>query len=72
MKQHHGIKVGDLVKFKHHILKGDHGRLVTELWTDEGHLAQFKQTVEHIRLLGDSSGRWYLASDFDVLSRGRE
>ena len=72
MKQHHGIKVGDLVKFKHHIFDGlQPVHLVAEAWTSkEGN--GYGGPGEHIMLHGNHVQMEYRAKNFVVISRGRK
>jgi len=66
-KQRHGIKVGDLVKFKHHIFDGMQPvHLVTEILAP----STYSDTV-NIRLYGNS-GITHRAKNFIVISRGRQ
>ena len=66
-KQRHGIKVGDLVKFKHHIFDGLMPvHLVTEVLT----LDHVLPTTVNIRLHGNS-GITHRASAFVVVKRAR-
>jgi hypothetical protein len=69
MVKHHGIKVGDLVKFKHHMFD-EHQPvwLVTESWsaTDANY-----RTTYYLRIHNDkrSQTSQHLASNFIVISR---
>ena len=67
VRQHHGIKVGDLVKYKHHMF-GEHGaiHLVTKAWCAAG--ADYAPS--HYIILHDGDGIQHAASNFIVISRG--
>ncbi len=63
MTKHHGIKVGDLVKFKHHMF--DEHRpvfLVTEAWA-----SGYKRGSQSIKVHGLAQSQ--RASNFIVVSR---
>lgn len=67
--EHHGIKIGDLVKFKHHIFDGLMPvHLVTEVLTLD-HVRSMPTTV-NIRLHG-TSGITHRATAFVVVKRAR-
>jgi acyl-CoA hydrolase len=64
-KQTHGIKIGDLVKFKHHIFEGDRApvHLVTEVFVRDN-----PERSVNIRLHGNS-GITHRASAFVMVKR---
>jgi hypothetical protein len=68
IKQHHGIKIGDLVMFKHHMsnrLKPV--RLVAEV--PRGMLTTSRGKVPYIRLSNDAPNQRHRADDFVIVSR---
>ena len=68
-KQHHGIKVGDLVKFKHHIFDGLMPiHLVTEVCVLDIYGVVRDDEVVNIRLHGNS-GITHRANNFVVVRR---
>ena len=68
MRQHHGIKVGDLVKFKHHMFDGLGAvHLVAEIMGTIVTASQGK--VPYIRLSNTPSNQRHRADDFIVVSR---
>jgi len=68
-KQYHGIKVGDLVKFKHHIFDGLMPvHLVTEVCVLDIYGVVMEPEVMNIRLHGNS-GITHRANSFVVVKR---
>jgi len=73
--KNHGIKIGDLVKFKHHIFEGDRApvHLVTEVFVrvcvrDTYGVVREKGELVNIRLHGNS-GITHRANNFVVVKR---
>jgi hypothetical protein len=73
MRQHHGIKVGDLVKFKHDMFENlGTVHLVTEVLVSDVKVACASNDVAvNIRLHGNS-GITHRAHNFIVISKGRK
>tara|TARA_R110002020_G_scaffold53950_2_gene150754 strand:- start:245 stop:457 length:213 start_codon:yes stop_codon:yes gene_type:complete len=70
MKQHHGIQVGDLVKYKHTMFEaGGEVHLVAEAWTSKVGVARDGPST-HIVLHGHNMQ--HRAKNFVVISRGRK
>ena len=68
-KQNHGIKIGDLVKFKHHIFDGLQPiHLVTEVCVRDTYGVVRDDAVVNIRLHGNS-GITHRANNFVVVRR---
>ena len=68
MVKHHGIKVGDLVKFKHHIFDEHQPvHLVAEITGTIVTASQGK--VPYIRLNNTPSNQRHRADDFVIVSR---
>ena len=70
MIKHHGIKVGDLVRFKHHIFdeyKPVH--LVAEIVGSIEMLTTRGEKVKYIRLSNTPSNQRHRADDFVIVSR---
>ena len=71
MRQYHGIKVGDLVRFKHHIFD-EHKpvHLVAEVLGTVTVASRYKdQTTHYIRLITDHPQDRHRADDFVIVSR---
>ena len=66
---HHGIKIGDVVKFKHHIFDGMQPiHLVTEVCVRDAWGVVRDDAAVNIRLHGNS-GITHRANNFVVVSR---
>jgi len=68
VRQYHGIKVGDLVKFKHHIF--DEHRPVHLVAEITGSIiTRTEGKVPYIRLSGSPPNQRHRADDFVIVSR---
>tara|TARA_R110002060_G_scaffold23309_4_gene31590 strand:- start:712 stop:927 length:216 start_codon:yes stop_codon:yes gene_type:complete len=70
VRQYHGIKVGDLVRFKHHIFdefKPVH--LVAEIVGSIEMLTTRGEKVKYIRLSNNPPNQRHRADDFVIVSR---
>ena len=69
MRQYHGIEVGDLVKFKHHLDVDDAVHLVTRVWEPQRDLSDILSGLKCIMLDGGNDIQ-HCASNFIVISKG--
>ena len=68
MRQHHGIKVGDLVRFKHHIF--DEFKPVHLVAEGVGSVLTVSHgKIPYICLSNDPPGQRHRADDFVIVSR---
>jgi hypothetical protein len=70
VRQHHGIKVGDLVKFKHHIFdEYQPVHLVAEIVGNIEITSIRGEKVPYIRLSNSPPDQRHRADDFVIISR---